>query len=165
MRNMLGFKSGHKMAESFGRAGVLGAVCGFSPVASGETVVEVGITAGGSQAARAAIHDAGYDPRGLWFSRATWARRPALRSSMMPEEQAELQILQLDATDIRVKGAEVQSKVKQAELKRIKRLVRTSKQQRCELEKPWLREARRAQHRSGRAAIFRRSWLRSPSRS
>src|SRR2546423_1850485 len=136
MWNMLGLKTCGKIGGMFGALGIIALCAGFSPVATGETLVEVGIT-----------KPADLKPRELRFKMQGMIRETSVVEGQKikknqplmklddAEEQAELRILQLDATDIRVQGAKVQSEVKQAELKRIKRLFDQQNSNDAELEK------------------------------
>jgi len=68
--NMLGFKYAVKSVD-VGALGIMALCAGFSPVASGETLIEVGITKPADlKPSRAAIQDAGDDCRGPLLSKA-----------------------------------------------------------------------------------------------
>ena len=115
---------------------VTGFVTGFALAAQGEPAVEVGIT-----------KPADLKPRELRFKMQGMILKVSvhegdrvqagqvLLSLDDAEEQVELKILKLDATDIRIKGAKVTSVAKHAELKRIKKLNVEGQGNDAELEK------------------------------
>ncbi len=144
MRNMLELKLRGKIAAVASALGILALCVGLSPLARGgagaaaatETAIEVGLT-----------KPADLKPRELRFKIQGMIRETLVHEGdhvkkgqlLMrqddSEEQAELKILQQDATDIRIQGAKLQSKVKQAELKRIKKLFGEENSSEAELEK------------------------------